>query len=574
MIPNIPKDRAPKISVVTVSFNQGVFIKQNIESVIAQKYPLVEHIVVDGGSQDETVGILKSYPHLQWTSEPDRGQTHALNKGFKRASGDIIAWLNSDDWYPEGVFHEVAEQLRDYPIVMGACQVTDKEGKPTEYVPNVCRSWFDILKYWIFYSSPSQPSIFFRREVLEECKRNDGTYLDEGLDFCMDYEFWLRVTQKYPMVRYIPKVISYCRTYDTNKTGQDMDSVYREMSRAFSRHSNVNANSERKISFLIPFTEYNEMVLRSVQSAIQQTLQDFEVVLVDYNADQTIGKQNRRSVLNLEKTIPRITIRYVRCLEANLMQALNHGFHCACAPLVAVLIPGTQIPNTLCFDMSNIYRQDIIGLVLPIKHRPELQSLLVKKPDGGTQLNISAMLTAGWIPPCFVARKVALMESGGIKTWQSEYFAVRELLMRLTYRGWHIHVDTSIDIKLPEEDERHRNEFLSLFGNYVNARILSDLRDEYERDEFGHLRAKHGFALVLPDQLVENAKNISKRMPENWQSIGSHMEESTLMELSKAAPNFAPIYYFLSIRLEKSGRLMEAKSYMDKFAALRAEEKL
>ena len=87
---------SPRISVITPSFNQAEFIKQTIESVLAQGYSNFEHIVVDGGSTDGTVDILRAYPHLSWTSEPDEGQTDALNKGFSRASGDIIAWLKRD----------------------------------------------------------------------------------------------------------------------------------------------------------------------------------------------------------------------------------------------------------------------------------------------------------------------------------------------------------------------------------------------------------------------------------------------------------------------------------------------
>lgn len=151
----------PVFSVVTVSLNHGRFIEKNIRSVLAQDYPHFEHIIVDGGSTDETVDILKKYPHLKWTSESDRGQSHALNKGFARAKGDIIAWLNSDDYYAPKIFPVIAQALKDFPIVMGGCEVVDLNSVPQLYVPNVERSWFDLLKYWIAHASPSQPSVFF-----------------------------------------------------------------------------------------------------------------------------------------------------------------------------------------------------------------------------------------------------------------------------------------------------------------------------------------------------------------------------------------------------------------------------
>jgi len=98
----------PKITIVTPSFNQGNFIDENIQSVLTQNYPNFEHIIIDGGSIDGTVDILKKYSHLKWVSEPDRGQASALNKGFRMATGDVIGWLNSDDSYLPGTFEVVA----------------------------------------------------------------------------------------------------------------------------------------------------------------------------------------------------------------------------------------------------------------------------------------------------------------------------------------------------------------------------------------------------------------------------------------------------------------------------------
>ena len=98
----------PKITIVTPSFNQGKFIDENIQSVLTQNYPNFEHIIIDGGSIDGTVDILKKYSHLKWVSEPDRGQASALNKGFRMATGDVIGWLNSDDSYLPGTFEVVA----------------------------------------------------------------------------------------------------------------------------------------------------------------------------------------------------------------------------------------------------------------------------------------------------------------------------------------------------------------------------------------------------------------------------------------------------------------------------------
>lgn len=517
MIKVIPSGISPKISVITVSFNQAEFIRDNIESVLAQNYPNFEHHIIDGGSTDGTIEILKSYPHLNWTSESDRGQTHALNKGFRRASGDIIAWINSDDFYPNDVFHFVSEALRDAPIVMGACQNVDKQGKPFEYVENAERNWFDILKYWIFFSSPAQPSIFFRRELLEQLVREDGNYLDEGLEFCMDWEFWLRSSKKYPLNKRLDKVLSYNRVYETAKTGRDMASVYREMSRVFSRHSNIATYSERKLSIVIPFEEINQSVRATVSSALTQKLRDFEIVLVDYNKESSYSKDNRREVIDLEKSQNLSTIRYVRSLDTSLYGAINQGIKQACAPYLACVLPGSIIGSELSFQVNNIFREDIFGLALPNCVTNLLPSLIQQGQDGRNSFNIAAVLSTPHIPEIFVARTVALQEVGDFQLGAFEPFAFNQILLKLVYKGWHINLSRELQIENNSLNLAPRNqELYQLYGEFILSKLVIDLNLEFEKDQFGKVRAQHGFALVFPPELVSKTEEILSRAPEGW----------------------------------------------------------
>jgi glycosyltransferase involved in cell wall biosynthesis len=206
----------PLVSVVTPSYNQGRYIEETIQSVLNQDYFRIEHIVVDGGSTDETLSVLKKYPHLKWVSEPDRGQSHAINKGFQIAKGEIAAWLNSDDTYLPGAVTAAVEALdrsKGRYIVMGQCPFIDEEGNPTGiFHPSSYRSRMKLIKIWKGLYSIPQPAVFFCRELIDELGG-----LDESLYFAMDYELWLRFSKKY---RFIPinKPLATYRLHEKSKT--------------------------------------------------------------------------------------------------------------------------------------------------------------------------------------------------------------------------------------------------------------------------------------------------------------------------------------------------------------------
>jgi glycosyltransferase involved in cell wall biosynthesis len=203
---------SPLVSILTPSFNQGLWLGDNIASVANQTYPRVEHIVADGGSTDETATVLDSAGSLvRWVSEPDRGQSDAINKAFRLSCGELIGWLNSDDAYFSRRSVELAvEAFRAHPdaaVVYGHSALVDGAGRLMHYnwAPPFSRRLLKVHNFIV------QPAAFIRRSAVEEA------LVDERFDYSMDRELWLRLTERYQAVRNT-EVLAIDRHHDSRKS--------------------------------------------------------------------------------------------------------------------------------------------------------------------------------------------------------------------------------------------------------------------------------------------------------------------------------------------------------------------
>jgi len=204
----------PLVSIVTPSLNQRTFIEATIESVLSQDYPNIEYIVIDGGSTDGTLDVLRKYEgRLRWTSEPDGGQSAAINKGFRQARGDILAWLNSDDTYLPGAIRTAVDHLVLHPgcaMVYGEGYVIDEQGGTTHRFP--ATEPFNLWKLVYVIDYILQQTAFFRRSAVEVVG-----YLDERLHWSMDWDLFIKIGKRY-RVDHIPRDMANLREHRSAKT--------------------------------------------------------------------------------------------------------------------------------------------------------------------------------------------------------------------------------------------------------------------------------------------------------------------------------------------------------------------
>jgi glycosyltransferase involved in cell wall biosynthesis len=216
------------VSVVTPSLNQARYLREAIESVRAQTHAPIEHIVVDGGSTDGTLDILAEYDDVRWSSEPDRGQSHALNKGFAQAQGEVLGWLNADDAYEPHAVSEAIAALADAELAYADVMRVNDDGINPRRIHS--RPRFDLWTELNLGGGIYSPAVFFTRAALEAVGP-----LDERLQLTMDYDLWLRMGKQFP-VRHVDSVWATQRVHGDAKTIRHYDDFWPERLSVSRRH--------------------------------------------------------------------------------------------------------------------------------------------------------------------------------------------------------------------------------------------------------------------------------------------------------------------------------------------------
>lgn len=285
----------PKISIVTPSYNQRRYLEETILSVLNQNYPNLEYIVIDGGSSDASVEIIKKYASRisYWVSEKDSGQSEAINKGLRRCTGDIVTWLNSDDCYTEGALHKVADYFakEKFALLYGKSVL---HGYMKNDMIIGLSDKQDIDLRCLAYVPFPQPSSFFRREVLEQ-----QGYLDEDLHYCMDQDLFARVVMNYEVYG-TDELFSRYRYHDVGKSGNPMKFV-EERVKVFSKVLRSFPDTANLILTLKNIGNYSEGVdvYRSVKrfnsSALERAMIYFLEVQMHYYYD-ALDKRRAKTI--------------------------------------------------------------------------------------------------------------------------------------------------------------------------------------------------------------------------------------------------------------------------------------
>ncbi|MDB4919639.1 glycosyltransferase family 2 protein [Mucilaginibacter sp.] len=284
----------PKISIITPSFNQGNFIEETILSVLNQNYPNIEYIIIDGGSDDSTVDIIRKYEQKisYWVSEPDRGQTHAINKGFIKATGAIFAYLNSDDCYYPNTLKLVAESFRDQKdnsklLIHGYC----KNGLDFENLlhanTGVASAEFTARHLTMGYGVVPQPSVFWSANNLK---------FNEELEFSMDHDYWYKLLNSDYKPIQLPETLSFYREHNAAKGSKLKERMWEEVIRL-------------TMTYISDFPDLKDKV--EILGAVNLKLLNYDIQLLN-RASESGYKQLTIVYLKLFKLNPILGIKLLR----------------------------------------------------------------------------------------------------------------------------------------------------------------------------------------------------------------------------------------------------------------------
>jgi hypothetical protein len=565
----------PRFSIITASLNQGTCLRGAIESVLAQRNcGEIEHIIVEGGSTDETDALLQEYPHLTIVRSEFVSLSQALNQGFAVATGEIVSWLNPSDRFAPGAFECVASEMARHPVVMGACGICDERGAVESRVENIERSWFDTLKYWVANAIPTQPAVFFSRDLLSDLKIEPSDVFDESLHFAMDFDLWLRIQEVYPFSLRTSQILAHRPRREMVPCASSAAALQAEMSRVFRRHATRRIQPEQNLSFILPVTTSVVDLQPMLDQLSAQTLPSLEVVIVDSSGSLQHNREMAERVWAHNAKNRSVTLQYV-ALSADgghsRAAAVDAGVRAARSPIVAYLSPSRKLPEHFAADVFRCFSRDEIGLVLPSLDQELVDKLFVSK-HGTRIFNPSGPFSLPSEPRLeYVARKLAWIDSGGFALhdrFPECEFSMKRLMVMLAHKAWRIVSEPLLESLKSDAASQE-----TPFRLYENSVVVDELARELRRNPFSIMRANHGFGLVLPDDLWQSAQLVMRRMPEDPTIIRPQLPSEKLRAVADMNPVYGPALFCLAEALTREGKLEDANRVRSKWREVHEGEK-
>ncbi len=291
-----------RISIVTPSFNQGHFIEETINSVLDQQYPNLEYIVIDGGSTDNSVEVIKRYSkYLKlWVSEKDGGQVDAINKGLKHCTGEVFNWLNSDDYLEPGALHTIASAFADKSTDLVVGKVNNFSNYESEIISNNNLTAEKLMR-WAPGTQFVQPGVWMRRNHFVTCGG-----IDDEFHYAFDWDLLIRYLYLFPNVTYLPDLLVHFRLHENSKTVSVIDKFVEEEKRII-----------EKISRLSVFSKLYDLCTYKIQRT--RWIDHLEVTI--NSQEMSTGKKLSRIVRNLKMqpkdlAVTRMTLGAIRKILA------------------------------------------------------------------------------------------------------------------------------------------------------------------------------------------------------------------------------------------------------------------
>ena len=500
-------DSEPKISIISISRNEAPFLRAHIESVLMQDYQNFEHIVIDAESTDNTHDILREFPHLVWTSKPFTSEAALLNEGNSRATGDILGFFHVSDALASDVFQHVVKKLNDAPLAMGNSRVVDKEGSEKGLISNLPRSYPDLLKYWVFGSTPALQGCFFRNDALNAHKPKQ--LFSEEFTHAHEYDLSLRLAGCMPFSHYEDVLFSYKREHERDSDPDESAKLYREASRIFRRVGYKKAKTERKAAIVIGSNRVDESFEQTMKSFAKQSFADFEIIpwwtggkgegydeLIRFVSDLS-GISNDGRYRELVGT---------KDEEFELQKGLKEVASSVRAPVVLFVFPGQELTETAVLEAVNSFEQDSLGALLLCGGDEELAGHLITDKEGTALFNVQALFQPISQPLSAVFRTLALQEVLESPLSDDSSVALREIYLLFQYKAWSVQVLKDGIVSTLSQDAVSPLDTQAVSGELLQAKLIDRVATVRESDSFADARSKHGFIIEFPEETVSAAR--------------------------------------------------------------------